>query len=309
MARSPAEARATVAAIVTGAGSSFYWALRCLPRARREAMYAVYAFCRTVDDIADGPLEASRKLAALAEWRAEIQRLYAGAPTHPIAQALAGPVRRFDLHEQDFLAVIEGMRMDASGQMVAPPLLELELYCRRAAGAVGMLSASVFGIRRPEGRSLALALGQALQYTNFLRDFAEDARQGRLYVHRELLAAHGIETRDPMAFLDHPALPRAALVIADMAEERFRAAERVLKAVPTAPARPARIMLATYRRLLDRLMARGFARAALDRPVRLGRLERLWIAGRAALRRTPQGQTYAAAPSARAERAGKRESA
>lgn len=290
----PVEARETVQAIVTGAGSSFYWALRCLPAPRREAMFAVYAFCRTVDDIADGTMSVEAKLAALADWREEIRRLFRGAPIHPIARALAEPVRRFGLHEQDFLAIIEGMVMDASGRMVAPSLLELELYCRRAAGAVGMLSASIFGVRRPEARSLALSLGQALQYTNFLRDLVEDARQGRIYAHRELLDAHGIATRDPMAFLNHPALPDVALVIADMAEERFKAAERVLKAVPTAPARPARIMLATYRRLLEKLMARGFAREALDRPVRLGRLERLWIAARESRRRTPPEQTYVA---------------
>ena len=182
--------------------------------------------------------------------------------------------------------------MDAAGRMVAPTLLELELYCRRAAGAIGIVSATIFGVRRPEARSLALALGQALQYTNFLRDLVEDARQGRIYAYRELLDAHGIATRDPMAFLDHPALPRVALVIADMAEERFRAATRVLKAVPTEPARPARIMLATYRRLLHKLLARGFSRAALDRPVRLGGIERFAIALRESLRRTPREQTY-----------------
>ena len=140
--------------------------------------------------------------------------------------------------------------------------------------------------------SLALALGQALQYTNFLRDLVEDARQGRIYAYRELLDAHGIATRDPIAFLDHPALPKVALVIADMAEERFRAATRVLKAVPTEPARPARIMLATYRRLLHKLLARGFSRPALDQPVRLGGIERFAIALRESLHRTPHEQTY-----------------
>lgn len=296
--RAASEARETVQAIVTGAGSSFYWALRFLPRQRRHAMYAVYAFCRTVDDIADGGASVNDKLAELAEWRAEIQRLFAGTPNRSITRALVEPVRRYDLHEEDFLALIEGMRMDAAGRMVAPALLDLELYCRRAAGGIGILSASIFGVRRPEARSLALSLGQALQYTNFLRDFVEDAEQGRIYAHRELLDANGIETRDPLEFLEHPALPKVALVIAGMAEERFKAAERVLRAVPDAPGRPARIMLATYRRLLKKLMARGFSRAALDRPVRVGGLERFLIAAREWLRRMPEDRTYAAAASA-----------
>ncbi|MGE0652296.1 MAG: presqualene diphosphate synthase HpnD [Alphaproteobacteria bacterium] len=276
-------ARDAVRAIATGAGSSFHWALRLLPRNRREGMYAVYAFCRTVDDIADGPDPVDRKLAALAEWREEIRRLYAGAPRHVVARALVEPVRRFALHESDFLALIDGMVMDASGRMCAPPLLDLELYCRRGAGAVGMLSASIFGVRRPEGRSLALSLGQALQFVNFLRDFVEDADQGRLYVPRELLEQAGIETRDSRAFLRHPKLPMVAEAMAAMAEERFRAARRVLQAVPPSAARPAWIMLETYRYLLSRLRRRGFAPADLDRPVRLGRLRLLGIAVKAVL--------------------------
>ena len=270
--------RGTVQAIVTGAGSSFYWALRLLPRQRREAMFAVYAFCRIVDDIADGNLSVDDKLAALAEWRAEVRRLFQGRPAHPVARALAGPAARFGLHEEDFLAILEGMEMDASGRMVAPSLLELELYCRRAAGAVGMLSASIFGLPRPEGRSLALSLGQALQYTNFLRDLADDAHRGRLYLHRELLETHGITTRAPMAVLDHPGLPAACAELARMAEERFNAALRVLKACPRKPSRPARAILHLYRRLLRRLCLRGFDRARLSEPVRLGRVERPWIA-------------------------------
>jgi phytoene synthase len=288
----PSRARDAVRAIVTGAGSSFYWALRLLPRNRREGMYAVYAFCRTVDDIADGPDPVDRKLAALAEWREEIRRLYAGAPRHVVARALVEPVRRFALHESDFLALIDGMVMDASGRMCAPPLLDLELYCRRGAGAVGMLSASIFGVRRPEGRSLALSLGQALQFVNFLRDFVEDADQGRLYVPRELLDKAGIETRDPHGFLRHPKLPVVAEAMAVMAEERFRAARRVLRAVPPGPARPAWIMLETYRSLLDRLRARGFTPEDVNRPVRLGRLGRLGIAVAAVLAHRTSSNAY-----------------
>lgn len=268
----------SLAALRKGSGSSFFWALFFLPPERRAAIFAVYAFCRLVDDIADAPGAVETKLAALESWRREIRNLFAGTPSQAVTRALVEPVARFGLHEQDFLAIIDGMVMDATGQMVAPALLDLELYCRRAAGAIGMLSASIFGVRRPEGRSLALSLGQALQYVNFLRDLTEDAEQGRIYFPRELLAAHGIETRDPREFLRHPNLPVVAGEMARMAADRFRAAARVLKAVPPGPARPARIMMATYRRLLDRLMARGFAPDALARPVRLGAVERLSIA-------------------------------
>jgi squalene synthase HpnD len=280
--RAEVQAREAVHAIVADAHSSFYWALRFLPHDRREAIFAVYAFCRSVDDIADGPGTVDEKLVLLAEWRAEVQRLYAGARTRPITHALLAPVARFGLHRDDFLALVDGVTMDASGRMCAPSLLELELYCRRAAGAIGMLSTTIFGLRRPEGRSLALSLGQALQYVNFLRDLAEDAAQGRIYVHRELLEAKGITTRDPAAFLRDPHLPEVAAEMATMARARFRAARRVLKAVPRHLGRPARIMMATYETVLERLLARGFDPDALNCPVRLGPVERLWIALRAA---------------------------
>jgi phytoene synthase len=243
-------------------------------------MFAVYAFCRTVDDIADGDGSVEEKLKALDEWRAEVRRMFAGQPTQVITRALLGPIDDFDLHQEDFLAVIDGMVMDASGRMCAPGLLELELYCRRVAGAVGKLSASIFGVRRPEGRSLALSLGQALQYTNILRDFVEDADQGRLYIPHELLVSHGIASRDPHVVLQHPAIVDVATEMVAMAEMRFRAARRVLKAVPRVPARPAHIMLETYQRLLSRLMQRGFVPAVLAQPVRISRVEQLAIAVR-----------------------------
>jgi len=248
-------------------------------------MFAVYAFCRTVDDIADGESSVEEKLNALDEWRLEVRRMFAGQPTQMIARALLTPIERFDLHQEDFIAVIDGMVMDASGRMRAPSLLELELYCRRVAGAVGKLSASIFGVRRPEGRSLALSLGQALQYTNILRDFAEDADDGRLYIPRELLDNHGIASRDPHVVLRHPSIMQVAAEMVTMAEMRFRAARRVLKAVPRGPARPAHIMLATYQRLLSCLVARGFEPAVLAQPiVRISAAERLAIAVRVCFR-------------------------
>lgn len=279
------KAREAVRELVAGSRSSFYWALRLLPRERRDAVFAVYAFCRTVDDIADGPLGVDEKLEQLSEWREEIKRLYAGTATRALARVLEEPVARFGLYEADFLALLDGLVMDASGRMCAPSLLDLELYCRRAAGSIGMLSASVFGLRRPEGRSLALSLGQGLQYVNFLRDLVEDADQGRIYIPRELLDAKGIDTRDPQAFLRSPRLPEVAAEMAAMARMRFRAARRVLKAVPRRQGRPARVMMATYEALLERLLARGFTPEAIHRPVRLGTIDRLFIALRAACER------------------------
>ena len=185
-----------VAGVVRASGSSFYWGMRLLDRPRRYAMYAIYAFCREVDDIADEPGEPETKRRQLAEWRVELDRLYAGAPTHPIAKALHGPVLQYNLPKDDFIAVIAGCESDGEGAMVRPSMAELELYCDRVACAVGRLSVRVFGPLRPRSMETANATGMALQMTNILRDVAVDAAIGRLYLPDELLTKHGIASRD-----------------------------------------------------------------------------------------------------------------
>ncbi|WP_374448513.1 presqualene diphosphate synthase HpnD [Stella sp.] len=270
---------AAVLAVVRGSGSSFYWAMRLLPRERRRAMFAIYAFCRIVDDIADGPLPVPDKLAGLAHWRRQIERLFApGAalPDEPVARALVGPIHRFDLARTDFLAVIDGMETDAAQPVVAPGWSELRQYCGQVAGAVGLLSVRVFGMPERAARPLSVALGEAVQLTNILRDVADDARDGRLYLPREELARAGLPPGPPAAVLRDPRLAAACEAVAAVARERFEAAVAMLAGLPRQPARPARIMLAVYRRLLDRMCTRGFR--CLEPRVRLAAGERLWIA-------------------------------
>ena len=162
------------------------------------AMYAVYAFCREVDDIADGERPVEHKIAALAAWREEIDALYAGHPHHLVARALSGAgACAIVCAEQDFLAIIDGMEMDARGDMRAPDLATLDLYCARVASAVGHLSVHVFGDASDAAHAVAESLGRALQLTNILRDLGEDAGRGRLYLPREMLDRHGIRGADP----------------------------------------------------------------------------------------------------------------
>jgi phytoene synthase len=239
-------------------------------------MFAVYAYCRAVDDIADGDASPEVKLAGLAAWRAEIDELYRGRPHHPITRALHRPVETYGLAKEDFLALLDGMEMDATNRMVAPSFAELELYCDRVAGAVGLLSVKIFGVSGPAARTLALTLGRALQLTNLLRDILEDAELGRLYLPRELLEAHGIETRDPAAVLGHPALAAVCADLAEIAAERFVDARGALRDRPRRAVRPAKVMMNVYRRVLDRLMRRGWDR--LDQPVRLHGAEKFWLA-------------------------------
>jgi phytoene synthase len=273
-----ASAESHVSDVVHRARTSFYWAMRLLPKEKRQAMFAVYAFCRVVDDIADGDLPAAVKKARLQEWREEIDRLYAGAPRDPIALALREPVARFGLARDDFLAVIDGMEMDAGDPIVAPDLETLRLYCARVAGAVGLLCVRIFGAPRGRGIALAEALGEAVQLTNILRDMAEDAALGRLYLPRELLAAHGMAGLSPSAALRHPGLPFAGAGLAALAEERFAEAQAVLQELPRGDMKPACLILAVYRRLLEKLRASGFRDP--HRRVSLSKAEKLWLIAR-----------------------------
>ena len=267
---------AHVLAVVRGAGSSFYGAMRTLPKDRRDAMFAIYAFCREIDDIADDPMPHAERAAALAEWRREIDRLYEGRPQKPTARALLQPVARYALRKADFVALIDGMEMDSDDAFHGPSMDMLTLYCERVAGAVGMLSVRVFGEPGQAGERLAWALGQALQLTNILRDLLEDAERGRLYLPADLLAKHGIATREPAAVLAHPALPAVCADLAALARQRYAEAMAAMRDCDKRKIRPAIVMMQVYRYVLETLIRRGWRR--LDQPAKVSKAAKIWIA-------------------------------
>lgn len=246
---------AAIAAKVRAASTSFYWAMRLLPRERREAIFAVYAFCRAVDDIADDEPSKEKRDAGLAEWRREIDALYANDPRHPITRALLTGRKAFGLRRADFLAVIDGMEMDADGPIVAPDLKTLDLYCDRVASAVGRLCVCIFGDSSPHGMAVAEHLGRALQLTNIARDVDEDAAIGRVYLPRELLEKYGIPPTPPAEIMRHPAYPKLWREFAGMAAQQFEKAQEALSICSRSTMRPARIMMEVYRLNLKRLMA------------------------------------------------------
>ena len=177
-------------------GSSFYTAMRIMPRAQRDAMFEVYAFCRKVDDIADSPGPRDQRLDQLKLWRQDIDALYQGSAVSR-AKSLVVPIRTFGLKREDFHAIIDGMEMDVVDDIRAPAWVKLDAYCDRVASAVGRLSVRIFGMEEKPGISLAHHLGRALQLTNILRDIDEDAEIGRLYLPREELHANGITDDGP----------------------------------------------------------------------------------------------------------------
>jgi len=262
--------------IAAESGSSFYWAMRLLPPERRQAMFAIYAFCREVDDIADGDLPSAEKIEALAGWRDEIGRVCEGRPQTPVGQALAKARTRHGLDREDLEAVVDGVAMDATGESQAPDMATLALYCSRVAGAVGLLSIKVFGDDSAEARRGAVALGHAMQLTNILRDVAEDATRGRLYLPRELLLEYGIDSRNPTAVADHPAVAAACEELGEVAGKRFAEAEEAFAACDRKALRPAFAMMEVYRLLLRRMQRDAWTR--LDRRPRIGAIRKLWIA-------------------------------
>ncbi len=267
---------AHVDGIVRDAGTSFFWAMRFLPAERRRAMFAVYAFCREVDDVADAAAEPAAKTTALDDWRQEIAAVYHTVPRRPTARALVEPVRRYGLERADFEAVIDGMAMDATGPIVAPSDVVLERYCDRVAGAVGRLCVRVFGAADGHGRAVAVHLGQALQLTNILRDLDEDAALGRLYLPRETLARHGVPAGAPAQALAHPALAAVCDELAERALAAFARAEAAMARCEPDTMRPARMMMEVYRLTLLRLRARGWA---APRPrVKPSKAIKLWVA-------------------------------
>ncbi|WPZ32446.1 presqualene diphosphate synthase HpnD [Thalassobaculum sp. OXR-137] len=248
------QAQAEARAVVEASGTSFRWGMRILPPDRRRAMYAVYAFCRIIDDIADEPGDLAVRQARLDGWRDEIARLYAAeVPREPIGRALAPAIQRYRLPRAEFDALIDGMETDLQGRNVAPGMAELRLYCRRVAGAVGLLSMRCFGAEQPEADAAAVALGEAMQLTNILRDLGEDAADGRLYLPEELLQKHGIASRAPQAVVDHPNLPALCRELAAQARSRYAEAKALIARCDRRAMRSAVMMMVGYEALLDRM--------------------------------------------------------
>jgi phytoene synthase len=279
-----AEARApgsAPAAEAQASGSSFYAGMKVLPKAEREAMFAIYGFCRAVDDIADdsaaSPAQRRRGLDA---WRAAVEALYAGGEPG-LAAALAEPTRRFGLRKADFLAVIDGMQMDADEDIRAPDLDKLDLYCDRVASAVGRLSVRIFGMDDGPGLELAHHLGRALQLTNILRDLDEDAELGRLYLPEELIAEAGVVSREPKAVISDPRVDLACRALAARAHAHYRAADAVMAKRPRGKLAAPRLMGAVYSRILARTERLGWAPPRAR--VKLSKPELLWIVVRRGL--------------------------
>jgi len=241
------------------ANSSFYSAMRLMPKAERAAMFAIYGFCRIVDDIADDGIGTrAERHEALTQWRVDLDELYAGhAPKR--AEFLVEPVRRYGLRKDDFLTVIDGMDMDVAEDIVAPALKTLDLYCERVASAVGRLSIKVFGMEEGPGFELAHHLGRALQLTNILRDIDEDAAIGRVYLPREYFRDAGITSLDPRTIIGDSRVDQVCRSVSRDAHRWYEGAAAVLAKRPKGRLATPRLMGAVYEEILRQTEVVGWA--------------------------------------------------
>lgn len=250
---------AYITTLVKASGTSFYHGMKILPAARRDAMYAIYAFCRVVDDIADEETtDFATKQRELQNWRQRLEALYTTGETDgPIPRSLLNVVQDYHVRQEDFIALIDGMEMDAGEPIIAPSLEILDLYCDRVASAVGRLSVRIFGDSSPLADEVAYALGRGLQLTNILRDVPEDAQRGRLYLPSEFLDEAGVP-KDPNKILKAQGLPIVCSRVADMAIQNFERANAAMAKCNQTAMRPARMMEESYRPLLNILRSQNF---------------------------------------------------
>jgi len=266
----PRQDLADVERIVLAAGTSFARGMKVLPPDRRYAMYAIYAFCRLVDDVADEEAPFETKRPQLEAWHTRIAGLYQRRASDALDRVLLAAIRQYDLVQADFDAVIDGMQMDAEEVIAAPDEAKLDLYCDRVASAVGRLSVRVFGDASDAAETVAHHLGRAFQLTNILRDLGEDAERGRLYLPRELLEANGVPL-DPAGALASPRLRLVCRVLALRARGHFDAAHAAMARCRRGSMRPAKVMAAGYRAVLETLIRADWQEPARRLSVPRGR--------------------------------------
>jgi phytoene synthase len=258
-------------------GSSFYYSFRFLDRPRRQAITALYAFCREVDDAVDECADPDVARMKLAWWRGEVAALYAGRPTHPVTQALATALLRYALPQEQLLEIIDGMAMDLDTVRYAD-FRALHLYCYRVASVVGLLAAEIFGYGDRHTLKYAHDLGLAFQLTNIIRDVGEDARRGRIYLPLDELQHHGVSEEEILRCRHSDRFAALMDFQARRARDYYARAMAQLPAADRARQRPGLVMAAIYRTILEEIAKDGFR--VLDRRLSLPPLRKLWIAGR-----------------------------
>ncbi len=265
------------AEITRRSSSNFYYAFMLIPAERRQALYAVYAFCRFVDDIADDATVRDPAV-LLRRWREELERVYGGEPTRPVSRALADAARRFTIPREYFEEVIAGVEMDLTRKRYQT-FDELRLYCYRVASAVGLICIEIFGYTNPGAKVYAEKLGIAFQLTNILRDVREDASRGRIYIPIEDLTRIGVAEEEILGGVYSSNFVRLMEFEANRARDFYREAEAALPAEDRSTLLTAEAMRMIYGALLARIVRSNYR--VLDRRLSLSAPRKLYLVGRA----------------------------
>lgn len=264
---------------VAKSGSSFYYSFLFLPELQRQAIIALYAFCREVDDAVDEIRDADVARIKLEWWRAEITKIFKGEATHPVGKALQAAIDNFDLHEAYFMEIIDGMEMDLD-QFTYQEFKHLALYCHRAASIVGLLSVEIFGYQDRNTLKYAENLGMALQLTNIIRDVREDAKRGRIYLPQQDLQKFNVKPEDVLDLKSSEELIECVKFQTARARTYYQQAMDILPDSDRYSQRTGLIMAAIYEATLDEIEQDGFQ--VMQHRVSLTPLRKLWIAWRTA---------------------------
>lgn len=256
-------------------GSSFYYSFLFLPELQRQAIIALYAFCREVDDVVDETNEPDVARTTLEWWRQEIKRTFKSEASHPVGKALQTAIQNFDLHEEYFMEIIDGMAMDLD-QFSYSEFKHLALYCHRAASVVGLLSVEIFGYQDRKTLNYAENLGMALQLTNIIRDVREDAERGRIYLPQDELQQFNVKTDDLLDLKSSPELIELLKFQTARARQYYQQAMQALPDSDRYTQRTGLIMAAIYQATLDEIERDNFQ--VLQHRVSLTPIRKLWIA-------------------------------
>ncbi len=258
-----------------GSGSSFFYAFLFLPEHQRRAMMALYAFCREVDDIADEISDLDVAMQKLHFWNEELDRTFTDKPSHPVGRELNWARQHFHLTEELFQEMLDGMRMDVS----CHPMLksaDLALYCYRVAGVVGLLTIEVFGYQSRQASGFATTLGEALQFTNILRDLKEDAKRGRIYIPQDDRIRFAVADQDFMDGNMNTGMQSLITHYVDKTEKLYTKALELLPDEDRVSLRPSLLMGAIYYAHLKRIRHHPYDLWA--HPPRLLPIQKIWIA-------------------------------
>ena len=260
-------------------GSSFYYSFLFLPPEQRQAITALYAFCREVDDVVDECLEPQIARVKLQWWRDSMHELFNGTAQHPVQKALATPVKSFHLPLELFLEIIDGMEMDLDKQRYAN-FEELGLYCYRAASVVGLLAARIFGYQSPAVMDYAKNLGMAFQLTNIIRDIREDAMRNRIYIPQDELKRFNVTEAD---ILQHRYTDNVATLLRFQVARTREYYDKALHHLPEQDRyaqRTGLIMAAIYQNTLQAI--EKDQQQVMDGRVSLTPIKKLWLAWKTA---------------------------